>query len=76
MQGSYIKFILECLFVAINNEFYHEKPLLQNNKLCTYCVQFAYKNVMVSKEVCEISKPDTCEEPTDLKEATCTCSAI
>ena len=34
---------LGCFFIAINNEFYRKKHLLQNHKLCTYCVQFAYK---------------------------------
>ena len=49
---------------------------LQNTRVCTYCVEFnAWPPTLVSNEVCEMTKPETCEKPTDLKEADCVCDA-
>ena len=49
---------------------------LQNTRVCTYCLEFdAWPPTLVSNEVCEMTKPDTCEKPTDLKEYACDCEA-
>merc|ERR1712083_44711 len=48
----------------------------ENTRVCTYCVEFnAWPPTLVSNEVCEMTKPETCEKPTDLKEADCVCDA-
>ena len=44
--------------------------MLQNSKVCTYCVKIEYK---VNQASCEMAKPETCDDPNDLKNGKCTC---
>ena len=44
--------------------------MLQNSKVCTYCVKIEYK---VNQASCEMTKPETCDDPKDLKNGQCMC---
>ena len=44
--------------------------MLQNSKVCTYCVKIEYK---VNQASCEMAKPETCDDPKDLKNGKCMC---
>merc|ERR1712203_895891 len=42
----------------------------ENSKVCTYCVKIEYK---VNQASCEMTKPETCDNPKDLKNGQCMC---
>ena len=44
--------------------------MLQNSKVCTYCVKIEYK---VNQASCEMTKPEICDDPRDLKNGQCMC---
>ena len=44
--------------------------MLQNAKVCTYCVKIEYK---VNQASCEMTKPEICDDPKDLKNGQCIC---